>query len=66
VELAPPRTACSRAGVGAGGCPRVTPGNLFLGFLMPNPAFGGNLGQKMNSSRVNLTSTTWSAGTLQC
>jgi len=49
-ELAPPHTACSRAG---GGCPPpaegvrgVNPGN-FLGFLMPNPAFGGNLGQKI-------------------
>ena len=24
---------------------------------MPNPAFGGNLGQKINCSRVNLTSS---------
>jgi len=29
-------------------------------FLMPNPAFGGNLGQKINWSTVNLTSMTWS------
>ena len=31
---------------------------------MPNPAFGGSMGQKINWSRVNLTSTTWFAGTL--
>jgi len=53
-ELAPPHTACSRAG---GGCPLplresggVNPG-IFLGFLMPNPAFWGNLGQKMRVRR---------------
>ena len=39
-------------GMGAGG---GRP--LFFRFLMPNPAFGGNLGQKINRSRVNLTST---------
>ena len=32
---------------------------------MPSPAFGGSLGHKINWSRVNLTSTTWFAGTLQ-
>jgi len=30
---------------GSGG---VTPENFFLRFLMPNPAFRGNLGQKIN------------------
>jgi len=34
--------------VSAGGGPDVTRGNFFLRFLMPNPAFGGNLGQKIN------------------
>ena len=44
-SLRPQRTACSRAGDGCGGS--RTPG-IFLRFLMPNPAFGGNLGQKIN------------------
>jgi len=42
-------------GVGAGGCrplplrgSGVSPSETFLIFLMPNPAFGGNLGQKIN------------------
>ena len=39
----------------------VSPLEIFLRFLMPNPAFGGNLGQKINWSRVNRTSTTWFA-----
>jgi len=47
---------------GSGG---VTPENFFWRFLMPNPAICGNLGQKINWSRVNLTSTTWFAGTLR-
>ena len=42
-ELVPMHMACSHAGLGAGGgCP------LPLRFLMPNPAFGGDLGQKIN------------------
>ena len=56
-ELAPPRMACSRAGGGCGrgspppaeevrGC--YPPEKFFSRFLMPNPAFGGNLGQKTN------------------
>ena len=42
-------------GVGAGGGrplplsgSGVSPPEKFLRFLMPNPAFGGNLGQKIN------------------
>jgi len=69
-ELVPLHTACSPA---VGRCGRgrpslwggITPGK-FLRFLMPNPVFGGNLGQKINWSRVNVTSTTWFAGMLQC
>ena len=35
-------------GVGAGGGLGVSPPENFLRFLMPNPAFGGNLVQKIN------------------
>jgi len=63
-ELAPPRTACSRAGGGYGmvsppdeGVGGITPG-IFFAIFDAKSAFGGNLGQKINSSRVNLTSTT--------
>ena len=48
------RVAVLRVGAGGGRPlpPRefggVTPGNFFLIFLMPNPAFVGNLGQKIN------------------
>ena len=45
------------------GGPRLLPPE---NFLMPNPAFGGNLGQKINWSTVNLTSMTWFAGMHQC
>ena len=47
----PPRTACSHAGVGAGGGrslplrgSRGVTARKFFGFLMPNPAFGGQFG----------------------
>ena len=40
--------AWARAGSGCWrGSGGITPGNFFLRFLMPNPAFGGNLGQKV-------------------
>ena len=65
--------ACSRAG---GGCGRGSPPPLeevrgchpeiFWRFLMPNPVWGDSGQKKINWSRVNLTSTTWFAGTLQC
>jgi len=51
-------------GVGTGWCPLpirgsggITPGIFFVIFDAKS-AFGGNLGEKINSSRVNLTSTT--------
>jgi len=50
-DLGPSNGACSRVGGwvplplrGSG----VLPLEIFLRFLMPNPAFGGNLGQKIN------------------
>ena len=48
-NLRPPHGARRLAvlGVCAGG-PGVTPGNFFLRFLMPNSAFVGNFGQKIN------------------
>jgi len=70
-----PRSACSRAG---GGCGRRSPppaervrgcyprNFFFIDFWCQRPCLGGNLGQKINWSRVSLTSTTWFAGTLQC
>ena len=42
------------------------PRKFFWDFWCRIPRLGGNLGQKINRSRVNLTSTTWFAGTLQC
>jgi len=55
-ELAPRARRVAVLGVGAGGgrplplrgSGGVIPGNFLNRFLMPNPAFEGNLGQKIN------------------
>ena len=54
-DLAPHARRVAVLGVGAGGShplplrgSGVSPPEIFLRFLMPNPAFGGNLGQKIN------------------
>ena len=39
---------------------------IFLRFFYAKSRVWGNFGQKINWSRVSLTSTTWFAGTLQC
>ena len=44
-SLRPSARRVALLGVGAGG---GRPTENFLRFLMPNPAFGGNLGQKIN------------------
>jgi len=64
-SLRPRAQRVAMLGVGAGGgrplplreSRGMTPGNFFEIFL-PNPAFGGNLGQKINRLMVNLTSIT--------
>jgi len=49
-SLCPRSRRVAVLGVDSGGGPGVSPPENFLRFLMPNPAFGGNLGRNAGGS----------------